>query len=273
MKLFKVEPRLGRKSGDPAAPELVETGWICDLCGKAHTVQDDEDGSGVAYTVVEEGGAEPSFHEFRVEGYPKIDPYQLFRDDHSNFRYCFSWSSGASCEEALILAAVTKGLGRSFLLCNLLFDARCRMLKKVLDEGRFQLWQLGLDDPPDPGATGAGSIGGMEELDATQFVVVPVVKATKIKDLLQNAGLAFKSGHAFYQLGRKKETIGPDKQIILKQGNKLFSGAAVRTLLKLPAQGQGSAMIAAPPGFSYIVFVQSTSNRQLVAGTSLIYRK
>jgi hypothetical protein len=82
-----------------------------------------------------------------------------------------------------------------------------------------------------------------------------------------------RDGKAFYQL-TKKEKIQPTKEVlVMEKGKKaIYSGNEARTMVGL----HHNALDHCTPGnhANYDIFIQSTSsNRLLVRGSKLIYRK
>lgn len=93
---------------------------------------------------------------------------------------------------------------------------------------------------------------------------------TPIKDFIQNEGIPFKKGIAFYKL-TKTEEVQDYKQIIIKhkKNAKYFSGNEARRILNIPSTGT----IKLSPGDhgNFDIFVQSTSvNRKLPAKVSMV---
>ena len=107
------------------------------------------------------------------------------------------------------------------------------------------------------------------------FVRIAVKDGGAIRPLVEaeRVGEAYKKGHGYYEL-TKPELVQEYKEIAIvdnKSGN-IFSGDAARTLLGLPI----GERIKVKPGEhgDFSIFVQSTSvNRQLVKGTTLLYKK
>lgn len=99
----------------------------------------------------------------------------------------------------------------------------------------------------------------------------PVVSDSVIAEFVTQKTGSYKLGHAFYELS-KSETVQASKEIAIidKQTGKIYRGEGARQMLNLPSVGS----VRLKPGAmgQYGVFVQSTStNRKLIAGTSLLY--
>jgi hypothetical protein len=117
---------------------------------------------------------------------------------------------------------------------------------------------------------------GSEEVDLHavppgRFQVLEVDKDCPIKELVQENGLAFKTGRGFYEF-TKTETIQGNKEIILmdRATGDFFEGEKARELLGLPS-GE-TARIRPTSLEKYAVFVQSTSaNRKLIGKTRFLY--
>ena len=119
---------------------------------------------------------------------------------------------------------------------------------------------------------------GAKAMDASEYVIVPVIRDCTIKEMVEECTPNYKIGQAYYQLNNSKTPKG--KRGIIVQGNKdvkvmdngtkrVYTGKGVRALASLPDHD-----ITVDPqnmGTSNIVFVQSTSlNRKLYAGTKLL---
>jgi len=119
---------------------------------------------------------------------------------------------------------------------------------------------------------------GANAMDASEYVIVPVIRDCTIKEMVEECTPNYKIGQAYYQLNNSKTPKG--KRGIIVQGNKdvkvmdndtkrVYTGKGVRSLANLPDHD-----ITVDPqnmGTKNIVFVQSTSlNRKLYAGTKLL---
>lgn len=110
----------------------------------------------------------------------------------------------------------------------------------------------------------------LSEISPGALHVLRVDKPWPIREYVEERGLRFQLGNAFYQLVKpEKVQAGKDIAIRHKASGKVYSGAAARGLLGLP-----DMEVKVQPDYNpdYDVFVQSTSvNRKLVPGTDLLY--
>lgn len=121
---------------------------------------------------------------------------------------------------------------------------------------------------------------GAKQLGQNEYVVIPVISRTSIKDMVEQCTTNYKIGQAYYQLNDSDTPKG--KKGIIVQGNKdilvmdnaskrVAGGPAVRQLAGLPAHD----ITVDPKNMdkNNIVFVQSTSlNRILYPGTKLLLK-
>lgn len=139
---------------------------------------------------------------------------------------------------------------------------------------------------PGPRRTGEGmahSGRGLKAVDAGRFQVIPVDDKQRVDHFIQDNGIEFERGRAFYELvrsGKKRYKVQQYKEIVLmdRATGDFFNGAETREILNLKPQiigGRGSGEVeslAPKENDEYRVFIQSTSNtRQLVPGSSLLY--
>ncbi len=106
-----------------------------------------------------------------------------------------------------------------------------------------------------------------------QLRVLKITKEAAIKDFVEEKGLTYLKGRAFYQL-TKDEKVQSTKEIMLQEKGKapIYGGAEARQLLGLPEYDD----VKVRPGnhANWDIYVQSTStNRKLVRGTNLLYLK
>jgi len=125
---------------------------------------------------------------------------------------------------------------------------------------------------------------GLSPVPVGRFQVIDVDYETKIRDFIEDQGIDFEKGRAFYELvrhGKKKYKVQQYKEIILMdpESGDFFSGSEVREMLGLQPQyeivgkDRGVVESLSPKGLdNYRVFIQSTSyTRKLVPGTNLLY--
>jgi hypothetical protein len=113
---------------------------------------------------------------------------------------------------------------------------------------------------------------GITPLSPHSFVLVPVPPASdgaQIRDFVQECGLPYVLGNAYYELS-KPEKIQPQKlvAIVEKKTAKVYLGREARDIVGLP-----DMEVRVRPEFNpdYTIYVQSTSvNRKLVVGTKLL---
>lgn len=117
---------------------------------------------------------------------------------------------------------------------------------------------------------------GLLAVPGGRFQVMFVPDDSSIKEFVEENGVTFQRGRAFYQL-TKSETVNQYKELILrdKLTGEFFNGSQVRdTLGLLPQVGSGGVKEKLRPVHldKYDVFIQSTSsNRKLIGGTSILY--
>lgn len=116
--------------------------------------------------------------------------------------------------------------------------------------------------------------------DVTNDVaVLSVKKDSQVRPFIEEQGLEFKKGNAFYQLLERKEghKVQKYKEVMIrekysknKKKKKIYSGSAARQLLGLPDHE-----VKVRPGDhgDWDIFIQSTSvNRKLPKGSTLLYK-
>lgn len=121
-------------------------------------------------------------------------------------------------------------------------------------------------------------IDGLSAVPAGRFQVIEVDTTSPLKNFIENNGLKFKTGRAFYEL-KKTEEVQQYKEVILqdKESGDFYCGNDVREklgLLKqcLRSEEYGIEKIKPKKEDEYIVFIQSTSyNRKISEGTKLLY--
>jgi hypothetical protein len=117
---------------------------------------------------------------------------------------------------------------------------------------------------------------GLVLVEPGRFQVMPITTDVSIKQFIEDNGITFQKGRAFYQM-TKKESVGQYKEIVLqdKKTGELYTGPAVREILKLqPQVAKGGAKETfIPDSYSeYRIFVQSNShNRKLPLNTCILY--
>lgn len=110
---------------------------------------------------------------------------------------------------------------------------------------------------------------GLTPADPSKYELIPVSRETAIRDWVIESGHSYRTGCAFYQLG-KPEKIQARKQIAVleKKTDQIYTGPEARALLGLP-----NAEVRVKPDHNddFTIFVQSTSvNRKLIANTRLL---
>jgi hypothetical protein len=110
---------------------------------------------------------------------------------------------------------------------------------------------------------------GLRPLKAEEFVQLPVAITSDIKPFVEDHGIRYRLGIAYYQL-TKTETIQAGKKIAVRnrKSGEVFTGQHARDLLGLP-----DSALRVTPGYNpdFDVFVQSTSvNRKLLPNTDLL---
>lgn len=136
----------------------------------------------------------------------------------------------------------------------------------------------------DPNAVNTSSIkaAGLTPLDATKYMLVPVVPNRNkwpedkivVSDYIRDAGLQFHLGNCFYQFVARSVKVQGNKQLALvsKKDSKVYTGPQVRQLIGLPDQDVSIKRGSIHP--EYDLFIQSTApNRHLVPGTKVLVLK
>lgn len=105
------------------------------------------------------------------------------------------------------------------------------------------------------------------------LLVYPVYNDSVIQEFIENQGVNYIRGNAFYEL-TKPEDVQNYKEVIVQDTvtGKIYGNADARTLLNIPSHGT----IRLRPGHTgkYTVFIQSTSvNRKLIKDTRVIYKR
>ena len=109
-----------------------------------------------------------------------------------------------------------------------------------------------------------------------RFQTMTVLEDTPIKKFVEDNGIEFKRGRAFYELS-KSEKVQQYKEILIqnRETGEMYNGAQVREYLGLEPQiAKGGVTERLNSGHTkeYRVFVQSTSvNRKLIGGTVMLY--
>lgn len=113
-------------------------------------------------------------------------------------------------------------------------------------------------------------VGDLEPLPINKYSLVPVpVVGAEIRPFVQEAGLPYKPGCAFYQL-KNTVTIQGTKEIAVvdKKTDKVYVGKGARDLVGLSDQTERRK---ANKNDQFDIFVQSKSvNRKLIVGTRLL---
>lgn len=126
MLIYTLEPRFHVRTGKPLAPELTGSSeWICDYCGTANQ----RDVDSVIYQCSESDLIEPQFHDMSVPGFPDVLVYELF-GVNQYYQYCTNWEDHKFCETKMLIAGIKKK--ENFMLCHMMYDARLKMLAKLL---------------------------------------------------------------------------------------------------------------------------------------------
>ncbi len=113
----------------------------------------------------------------------------------------------------------------------------------------------------------------LEPVPPGRFQRLHVQDAITIKDFVLAAGAIFKPGQGFYEIS-KPEEVSAKKEIILEDvaTADMFTGAAARHMLHLPAGGAAVKIGPTDVPAGYRAYIQSTSNnRKLVGGTKFLY--
>lgn len=115
--------------------------------------------------------------------------------------------------------------------------------------------------------------GALTKAKQGRYRKLKTTRACAIKEFIEEKGLDFVKGCAYYKL-QKKEKIQDYKKVVLirKDTGEMFDGPAARAVCGLPTAGTGNVS----PGNlgEWDVYVQSTSvNRKLLAKMDVIYDK
>jgi hypothetical protein len=109
-------------------------------------------------------------------------------------------------------------------------------------------------------------------LPYTKYVLLPATERMEMKPFVEDKGLRFVLGSAFYPL-TKKETIQPQKQIMVleKSTDRVYSGDNARALIGLP--DGVSVQVDPDANPDYTIYVQSTApNRKVLPGWRVLVR-
>jgi hypothetical protein len=125
-------------------------------------------------------------------------------------------------------------------------------------------------------STGAAAVNkdtikaaGLTPVKPSAYQLIPVTRDAGIRDWVVECGHTYRTGGAFYQLG-KSEKIQARKQIAVleKKTDRVYAGPEARALLGLP---DSEVRVKPDHNDDFTIFVQSTSvNRKLVANTRLL---
>jgi hypothetical protein len=128
-------------------------------------------------------------------------------------------------------------------------------------------------------STGAAAVNkdtikaaGLAPVNPSAYQLIPVTRDAGIRDWVVECGHTYRTGGAFYQLG-KSEKIQARKQIAVleKMTDRVYAGPEARALLGLP---DSEVRVKPDHNDDFTIFVQSTSvNRKLVANTRLLLMK
>jgi len=150
MYLFEQKKQFDCDTGKEIKPIADKGHAVCDYCGKVIPNDGDEDfddmdnaSHEVTFSIHEEGGCEPQFHELNIKYKDgRICPYSLF-EYHDKFYYCRSWSV-YGCEIKM-LQDWAKSKKKQETLYDLMYDYRAKMLERVLKEKKFTLEDFQLE--------------------------------------------------------------------------------------------------------------------------------
>lgn len=150
MKLSSLVKRYNEVTGEEYST-YVESGWICDYCGNFHDPKTEEDRlQPISYSIYESDEIESQFSQEEVKGHPEVNVYDLF-GTHPQFTYCQDIDANIpGCEYQMIakwirnLVKKNKEFSNCSMLCQVMYEARVRMLKEVLDEKLYTFEQLKL---------------------------------------------------------------------------------------------------------------------------------
>ncbi|MGW7357160.1 vWA domain-containing protein [Streptomyces sp. NPDC054802] len=125
-------------------------------------------------------------------------------------------------------------------------------------------------------STGAAAVNkdtikaaGLTPVKPSAYQLIPVTRDAGIRDWVVECGHTYRTGRAFYQLG-KSEKIQARKQIAVleKKTDRVYAGPEARALLGLP---DSEVRVKPDHNDDFTIFVQSTSvNRKLVPNTRLL---
>ncbi|MEU0086226.1 vWA domain-containing protein [Streptomyces sp. NPDC006274] len=110
---------------------------------------------------------------------------------------------------------------------------------------------------------------GLTPVNPSEYQLVPVTRDVAIRDWVIECGHTYRTGGAFYQLG-KSEKVQARKQIAVleKKTDRVYAGPEARALLGLP---DSEVRVKPDHNDDFTIFVQSTSvNRKLVPNTRLL---
>ncbi|MDQ0840515.1 VWA domain-containing protein [Streptomyces sp. V1I6] len=110
---------------------------------------------------------------------------------------------------------------------------------------------------------------GLTPVNPSEYQLIPVARDAAIRDWVIECGHTYRTGGAFYQLG-KSEKIQAQKQIAVleKKTDRVYAGPEARALLGLP---DSEVRVKPDHNDDFTIFVQSTSvNRKLVPNTRLL---
>lgn len=112
----------------------------------------------------------------------------------------------------------------------------------------------------------------LEPLDARKYKLISVKAEAEIRPFVQQHGLPYYQGCAYYQLGARV-TVQASKEVAIleKSTDRVFTGQAARDLLFGPGTTAGSISVKAGHNTDLEVYVQSKSvNRKLKPNTRLL---
>ena len=108
--------------------------------------------------------------------------------------------------------------------------------------------------------------------EVTIWNVKPSENDMQIRAFIENKGINYQKGKAFYQLTKPEKAVQDYKVIVIKdkKAGKTYAGAVARDLLGLPHVGTAKVSPGDHQGFD--VYIQSTSvNRKLPEGSRVLY--
>lgn len=112
----------------------------------------------------------------------------------------------------------------------------------------------------------------LEPLNPRKYKLIPVRKEAEIRPFVQEHGLPYTQGCAYYQLGARV-TVQASKEVAIleKSTDRVFTGQAARDMLFGPGTTAGSISVKAGHNADLEVYVQSKSvNRKLKPNTRLL---